>query len=203
MTNTARVAAVLMLLAWAPARLRTALAPLAPGLWSPPAVVVAVLIRPLWRLRERLARRRRAASDAAEQGDLFAELLVIGLSAGWGFPQTLGWVAPRLGEPLRGEVETVVRRMRHHGGAALDGAGGSAADLYRLVARAQATGAPLVEAVERFAADRTSSRRQETLAAARRLPVVLVFPLALLILPGFVLVTVAPALVAALERLGS
>ncbi len=93
--------------------------------------------------------------------------------------------------------------MHHEGVAALDGAGGHATDLYRLVARALATGAPLVDAVDGFATDRMQMRRQRTLTAARRLPVILVFPLALLILPGFVLVTVAPALIAALERIGS
>ncbi len=204
MNHTARVLGVLMLAAWLPARLRPAIPSVAVGLWSPPLGVAVAAAGPLRRLLGRWRGQRRIAAAAADQVDLLAELLVLGLSAGWGFAQALAWAAPRVGDPVRTEVDTVVRWMRHQGGmAALDGRDGHAAGLYRLVARAQATGAPLVEAVEAFAADRMAWRRQQTLAAARRLPVVLVFPLALLILPGFVLVAVAPALIGALQRIGS
>ncbi len=138
-----------------------------------------------------------------DQVELLAELLVLGLTAGWGFAQTLVWAAARIEDPVGAEVAALVRRMRHDGARALDGAGGHGADLYRLVARAQITGAPLVDAVDGFAKDRLMARRQRMLTAARRLPVILVFPLALLILPGFVLVTVAPTLIGALQRIGS
>jgi hypothetical protein len=65
-----------------------------------------------------------------------------------------------------------------------------------------ASGAPVLEAVERYGEERRADDRSACEAAVRRLPVLLSFPLALLILPGFVLLTVAPALSGALERLG-
>ncbi|HEY5727477.1 MAG TPA: type II secretion system F family protein [Acidimicrobiia bacterium] len=203
MSNAVRVALVLALAAWAPVRLRTAVPALAVGLWSPPLGVAAAALAWGGPKVRRIASRRRAAADVEDQVELLAELLAVGLSSGWGFSQALDWAGGRLNDPVRSEVAAVTRRMHHEGVAALDGAGGHAADLYRLVARALATGAPLVDAVDGFAADRMQMRRQRTLTAARRLPVILVFPLALLILPGFVLVTVAPALIAALERIGS
>ena len=203
MTTTLRVAVVLALFSWAPGRFRKSVPAVAAGLWSAPLGLAAAALvwgRPLVR---RLSAKRRQVTEVDEQVELLAELLALGLSSGWGFSQALRWAAERLDDPVRDEVEAMVRRMHHEGATALDGAEGHAADLYRLVARAQATGAPLIAAVAGFAADRMATRRQRTLTAARRLPVVLVFPLALLILPGFVLVTVAPALLGALERIGS
>jgi Flp pilus assembly protein TadB len=203
MTNAVRVAMVLALAAAVPARLWRAVPAVAVALWSPPLGVVAAGVA--WggsRVR-RIASRRRSTAAVDDQVELLAELLALGLSSGWGFSQALGWAGDRLDEPVRGEVAALVRRMHHQGVVALDGAGGAATDLYRLVARALTTGAPLVDAVDGFAADRMQVRRRRTLTAARRLPVILVFPLALLILPGFVLVTVAPALIAGLQRIGS
>ena len=202
MTHTARLGAILMLIAWAPPRVRRIAPALAAALWSPLLAIAVVTVgsaRALWR---RLGSRRRIR-DVDDQVELLAELLILGLTAGWGFAQTLSWAAPRLEDPLRGEVAALVRRMRHDGAGALDGAGGHGADLYRLVARAQITGAALVDAVDGFARERLMARRQRMMTAARRLPVILVFPLALLILPGFVLVTVAPTLIGALQRIGS
>lgn len=201
MTNTVRIAIVVGLVGWAPARLRPAIPAVTLGLWSPLLGVSATLVR--WMRARAVAAGRRSRGAVDDQVDLLAELLGLGLSAGWGFSQALRWAGSRLGQPVAGEVAALVRRMHLDGAVALDGAGGHGADLYRLVARAQATGAPLVEAVDAFAADRIARRRRQTLTAARRLPVILVFPLALLILPGFVLVTVAPTLLGALERIGS
>jgi hypothetical protein len=65
-----------------------------------------------------------------------------------------------------------------------------------------ASGAPVLDAVERYGEERRAEDRAAREAALRRLPVLLSFPLALLILPGFVLLTVAPALSGAVERLG-
>jgi tight adherence protein C len=79
---------------------------------------------------------------------------------------------------------------------------GPATALLALADRALVTGAPLLASIDGYA---TSLRRDERAAAvekARRLPVKLLFPLALLILPGFLLLTVGPALLAGLDRLG-
>jgi pilus assembly protein TadC len=85
--------------------------------------------------------------------------------------------------------------------AALAAATGRGEGLYRLTARAAATGAPLAAAVEAFAAERRHADHARRLEAARRLPVRLLLPLALLILPGFVVLVVGPALLDSLARL--
>lgn len=68
--------------------------------------------------------------------------------------------------------------------------------------RALSTGAPLIPAVSGHAARLRDEERSRQLSAARRLPVKLLFPLALLILPGFLVLTIGPAVLGSLERLG-
>jgi pilus assembly protein TadC len=86
--------------------------------------------------------------------------------------------------------------------AGLAAAQGWGERLYRLMGRAAATGAPLVGAVEAFALEGRHAEHSRRLEAARRLPVRLVVPLALLILPGFVVLVLGPALMESLARLG-
>ncbi len=74
--------------------------------------------------------------------------------------------------------------------------------LFVVARRALATGAPLAPAVSGYATALRNEERSRQLTAARRLPVKLLFPLALLILPGFLLLTVGPAVLGSLERLG-
>ena len=71
-----------------------------------------------------------------------------------------------------------------------------------VVHRALLTGAPLEPAVSGYATTLRNEERSRELTAARRLPVKLLFPLALLILPGFLILTIGPAVLGSLERLG-
>ena len=71
-----------------------------------------------------------------------------------------------------------------------------------VVRRALSTGAPLQPAVSGYATTLRNEERSRELNAARRLPVKLLFPLALLILPGFLIVTIGPAVLGSLDRLG-
>ena len=57
-------------------------------------------------------------------------------------------------------------------------------------------------AVAAFVAERHDEERARRRAAGARLPVRMLVPLSLLILPGFVLLTVGPALLGAVRRLG-
>jgi pilus assembly protein TadC len=59
----------------------------------------------------------------------------------------------------------------------------------------------MTAAVEAFASEQRHAEHNRSLAAARRLPVKLLLPLALLILPGFVILAVGPALARSLARL--
>jgi tight adherence protein C len=159
-------------------------------------VIVAQLLR-------KLRGRRLATAAAAEELAMLGELALLGLTAGLPFPAALSAAGARITGPLRGEVAMLVRRARSSGlELALAGSGGAARGLYIAVARAMSTGAPVAAAVQAFVDEQDARARNERLVAAQRLPVKLVIPLALLILPGFVLLTVAPALVGAVERFG-
>jgi len=146
--------------------------------------------------------RRGAAATDEEDVVLLADLLVLALGAGLGLPAALDEATAGLGGGLAAELKAVRRSMEQAGAeAGLAGATGRAERLYRLLGRAAATGAPLMGAVEAFAAERRHEQHTRRLEAARRLPVRLLLPLALLILPGFVVLAVGPALLEALSRL--
>ncbi len=174
--------------------------------WRPSLAVLGAVAVAGARLRAVLGRRaeaRRSAAAADADVMVLAELTALGLSAGLTLTGALQAAAAVVAPPLAAEVGTVLRRSAHSGSErALAAAGGRLDGLGRLVARAQATGAPLVEVVEGFAAAERDRARAERLAAGRRLPVLLLVPLALLILPGFVLLVAGPALLGGLARLG-
>ncbi|HSG78311.1 MAG TPA: type II secretion system F family protein [Acidimicrobiia bacterium] len=170
---------------------------------APVPAVAAGAVAALWAWRGRLARRRDAMG--AVEGDLvvLADLVALGLTAGLPPRAALDaasrWVVPELGD----EVRLVLAEADRRGvAAALADAGGHGARLYRLLARAVVSGAPAADAVESYAAERRHADHAARLADARKLPVRLLVPLALLILPGFVVLAVGPAVIDALERLG-
>lgn len=164
------------------------------------ALLVLAFIVLAGALRRRRNRRRLARLVAAEL-PLLGDLVALGLTGGASFAGAMADAARHLRSPLAGEVREILRRSHRNGSAMVfEGGTGMAGRLYRLAGRALVTGAPLVAAVEAFSDELREERRAERLAEARRLPVLLMFPLALLMLPGFVLLTVAPAVVGALER---
>jgi Flp pilus assembly protein TadB len=73
--------------------------------------------------------------------------------------------------------------------------------LGRALARAQASGAPVVAAVERLADDLAGAARSETEERARAVGVKAAVPLGLCLLPAFVLVGIVPLVVALLAGL--
>ena len=171
-------------------------------LYPIPALVLAVAALAITR-RAGIRRARVERSKAERDAVMLAELTGLGLSAGVSFVAALDAAAHEVGQPLAGEVQAVVRRSRYRGIApALEESSGAARRLYLLAARATVTGAPVAAAVRAYVAEQRDAERARALAAARRLPVQLLFPLALLILPGFMVLTVGPALLGALERLG-
>ncbi len=171
--------------------------------WLQPLVGVAGLgAASLVGWRSRLQRRRVAQEAARADVALLAELVGLGLTAGLSLHAALATARRFIGSELTDEVDGVLRRARGSGLAAvLSESEGAGEGLYRMAARAVSTGAPLVAAVDGFVHERLSDERAARLAEARRLPVRLMVPLALLILPGFVLMTLAPALASTLNRL--
>lgn len=131
------------------------------------------------------------------------ELTGLGLDGGLSLPAALELAANHAPAELHREVGAVLRAIRIAGvGPTLRTADGDAVRLYRVAARAVETGAPLRAEVRRLADDLGAELRAERLEAIRRLPVTLLFPLTLLILPGFLILTVAPPLLDSLRRLG-
>lgn len=157
----------------------------------------------VWLLLRRITRRRREATEIEEGVASLADLVAIGLRAGMGANAALARAVEHVPAPLGAEVAAVAAGMSREGSAvALAAADGAATDLYRLMARATHTGAPLAPSVEAFAAERRDRDHARHLAELKRLPVRMLLPLALLLLPGFVLLAVGPALLEAIERLG-
>ena len=171
--------------------------------WLQPAIGIAglgasILVRWRGRLRDTRISKEGAEADVG----LLAELVSLGLTAGLSLHAALATAVPFLGPELQSEVKGLLRTAGRTGlAAALSESVGLGQGLYRMAARAVSTGAPLVAAVDGFVRERLSDTRAQRLAQARRLPVRLMVPLALLILPGFVLMTLAPALSSGLGRL--
>ncbi len=144
-----------------------------------------------------VARRRSGSSDPGDDEAALAELTALGLSAGLTFSAAANAAATAV--PC--EASLRLRRALRVGG----GTDGNTADddgLMVVVRRALSTGAPLQPAVSGYATTLRNEERSRELNAARRLPVKLLFPLALLILPGFLILTIGPAVLGSLDRLG-
>lgn len=150
------------------------------------------------RLRERTKEKERLREDAA----LLADLTGLALTGGLGIQPALEIAAGSVGGPLADEVDALLRQARVDGlAAAMTGAGGAAGQLYRVIGRAVNTGSALVDQVTRVADELHADLGAERLQKARRIPVAMLFPLTLLILPGFLLLTIAPALLDAIAHL--
>jgi tight adherence protein C len=74
------------------------------------------------------------------------------------------------------------------------------AALTRAVGAAHQRGVPLAATAERAADEIRAARRQAAETAARKAPVKMLFPLAFLILPSFLLLAAGPLLVVALRQ---
>jgi hypothetical protein len=171
------------------------------------AWLVPVLVAPRWWPLVALVAwagfRPRGAGRAIrvdEEIDLLGRLVAIGLSGGLPPSQALAAAAGEVDESVGDDVRAVLRGAARTGlGPALAGAEGPAGELLRRMAGAQASGAPVAGAVLGFVDTRRAERRSRLLARIRSLPVVLSVPVAFLLLPGFVLSVVGPAVV---QRVG-
>jgi hypothetical protein len=144
-----------------------------------------------------LVRRRPRSSSPTDDEAVLAELTALGLSAGLTFSAAANAAAASVPGEASARLHQAVRT-----GAGLDAGTGDDQGLMVVVHRALSTGAPLHPAVSGYATTLRNDERSRELTAARRLPVKLLFPLALLILPGFLILTIGPAVLGSLERLG-
>lgn len=169
---------------------------------APAAALGLATALALWILRERLRAGRERRQVPNGEVLLLAELTALGLSAGMAFPASVEAAAQGVGPVLASDVRATLRSSARGAASSFEAAAGAAETLFRLAGRAVATGAPLLPAVNGYAAELRSEERTASLAAARRLPVRLLFPLTLLILPGFLILTVGPTVLTGLRRLG-
>jgi hypothetical protein len=142
-------------------------------------------------------KRRPRPPGRSDDDAVLAELTALGLSAGLTFTAAASAAAGS----VPGETSDRLRRALRNG-RARDNDAANGQGLMVVANRALMTGAPLQPAVSGYATTLRDEERSRELAAARRLPVKLLFPLALLILPGFLILTIGPAVLGSLERLG-
>jgi tight adherence protein C len=164
----------------------------------------SMLIRRLGPVRA--AARRRAAVDRALPEA--QELLVLSVRAGLTPIQAVSDLATFDEPAIGGAFAEVVRRTERgrpfaDALAALpEHLGPRAGGLADVIATSDRHGLPLGPMLDQLTDEVRSSRRRLEQAEARKLPVRLSFPLVACTLPSFVLLAIAPAVIAALSSLG-
>lgn len=141
--------------------------------------------------------RQRRVRDADTR--LVLLLLLVEIRSGASVLAALQRVSAAL--PGHGDLRRVSRMATIFGlTAALDSAG-ALRGLVAQLARAQRSGAPLADTLRRLLEQDLAEDRSRRLAKARSLPVRLMVPVALLMLPGLVLLLYAPSLLSVLDDL--
>jgi pilus assembly protein TadC len=175
-------------------------AALAPGpkiLTAPLAVLLALRIRRLAGSRADTRRRRAMDAEIPQVLDLLAAGSAAGLSAVVGLQRSVSALRGPLGTELRDSLDAVHLGARWRTELTAVTERLALPDLRRAMAvltRTETLGTSLTGATRDLAADVRSSRRAAVAERARAAPVKMLFPLVLLILPAFLLLTVVPVL---------
>ena len=180
-----------------------------PALW-PGAVVVGVL--PTLGARARRGRVRAAAGRAVlDELPEVVDLLGLAVAAGLTAPLAVAAVGRRGPGPLAaalGEASAEAARRGRRLADVLDdvpaalGAGGDGArPLLAALADSSRHGTSLGPSLERLATEARTARRHRAEERARRVPILLLFPLVTCTLPALGLLTIAPLAVGALRDL--
>lgn len=179
----------------------------------PPALLLAPFLAALaFRVPDvrlaRLARKRQARIDR-QVVDLM-ELLVATTQAGLAAPEGIRRAADALPNPLGDELRAAVRQMdlglawrRALAEVVEQNDSGSLRKLATSLGRSQQLGTSVRGALRGIAQEMRTESRVRAEEAARRAPVKMLFPLILLILPAFLLLTVGPVLLATIRSLQS
>lgn len=157
----------------------------------------------LWLAVHRSARIVSHRSDETDDGAdqvLAVELVAMGLSAGVPFDDAVEEASRHVSKSTADRLRTRLRRTRFNQADAesTDPIG----RMFAIVTDAQKSGAPVLQQFDAVVEQARSDRDAALDERLQRLPVVMLFPLALLILPGFLLVAVVPAVVGGISRLG-
>ncbi|HEY8058502.1 MAG TPA: type II secretion system F family protein [Acidimicrobiales bacterium] len=174
---------------------------------SPPlglAVLAAVVARPRLASRRAAARRRWAVIDAVpEAADLLALAVAGGLTVPLALAAAARWSPPPVGDALeRAGAELGLGRPTADILEDLaESLGAPARPLVDVLLASERYGVPLGDSLDRVAREARLERRRRGEERARRVPVLLLFPLVLCVLPAFGFLTVVPLLVGSLPDL--
>ena len=168
---------------------------LVPVLWVTVAPALAAR-------RAQAAHETRLLDQLPDVVDLLALTTVAGLPAG----AAIVAIGDRPGGPLGMAMAGAAGRLGRGASTAealdaLRAVGPAARPLVDALLQHDRYGTPLLPALERVAIEARARRRRRAEEAARRLPVVLLFPLVLTTFPAFVLLTVVPLLAGSLGSL--
>lgn len=131
---------------------------------------------------------------------LIARLLALSIASGQPIGAGLQDIAELLPAAEAHEVAMLMKRARSVGlASALVETSGPMAELSGRLAQAHLSGAPATAAIEAFVTSMHDATRYRSLEEARTVGVKLTLPLTLLLLPGFVLLTIVPFV---LDQLG-
>jgi len=147
-----------------------------------------------------IVKQRRSKRALVEDEHLAVDLAALGVKAGLSFDQAAVAAGDRVGGLVAVNVRKAVRRAQS--GLRRDLEEGPVSEMFVSVDRSSGSGSPISVALAdlaRHGREDLAAKEQERL---EKLPVKLLFPLAFLILPGFVLVAVVPAVVSGLSKLG-
>lgn len=187
---------------WHAVALGLVLALIAPALAPVPLAVMVVLPR-----LDELRRRRRHVGAVIDQLPDLVDLLRLTTLAGLPVSAALGAISDRPGGVVGPAVARSVRLLDRGATTAQalaalgEACGSSARSLIDALADHDRYGTPLGPSLERVAVECRLRRRRRAEEAARRLPVMLLFPLILTTLPAFVLLTILPILVGSFSTL--
>ncbi len=167
---------------------------------APPLAVAAPLGVWITRRSRAISAERRASRLARSDGLLAVELVAAGVAAGVAFDAALTTAASEIGGDVARSMMQRLRTFRRDDGGSDDD--DPIATLIAIARRSEASGSRLADELRALAETGYAIDAAATAERLARLPVTMLFPLALLILPGFILVAVAPALISGITRLG-
>ena len=159
------------------------------------AIAGFVLVR-RWRA---IAAKRDAANRRRDDVLVALDLVSLATTAGLPFHMAVSLTAREIGGALAGDLDRAVARASAGLGHALDA--GPVARAFDVAQRSAVSGAPLGDSLVALAKEVRSDEAAAARERIERLPVKLLFPLAFLILPGFVLVAVVPSIVSGISQL--
>jgi hypothetical protein len=155
----------------------------------------AVVFRRALHLRGRRLSARMSNADAL----LAVEATGLAVAAGMAFEHAATLAAKAVGGLVGSDIERSVRSLQasipvRPTVPVID-------EMFAVAAESRANGAPLAASITAVADDERRERSTRERRRLARLPVKLLFPLAFLILPGFLLLAVAPAVLSGIGRL--